>query len=230
MNSSCADLPRYGASSIVEPLLATRSTLRCEGRSMSVGRYAALAAVLAGGVCAALPFYKFNLASAASADANGTAPRSKVELQAPQIAVEARDEVAAALPSPASPSGTTASAVPTWYRPPSVSSTAYESPLPALPQLPIVRRASRSAATIHEPDFSQQPAPPGTPSPLPRGRRHRIVDGDSLPLLALRYLGDEHRAEEIARLNERVIGDPSLLPVGKEIEIPHLANDPSIAQ
>jgi hypothetical protein len=39
-------------------------------------------------------------------------------------------------------------------------------------------------------------------------------------LLALRYLGDKQRAEEIAALNRDVFSDPSLLPVGREILIP----------
>jgi nucleoid-associated protein YgaU len=51
-------------------------------------------------------------------------------------------------------------------------------------------------------------------------RKHRIADGDSLELLALRYLGDKARANEIAALNRDVLSDPSLLPIGREITIP----------
>jgi nucleoid-associated protein YgaU len=51
-------------------------------------------------------------------------------------------------------------------------------------------------------------------------RKHRIADGDSLELIALRYLGDKERANEIAALNRDVFSDPALLPVGREIAIP----------
>lgn len=52
-------------------------------------------------------------------------------------------------------------------------------------------------------------------------REHRIVDGDTLDRLALRYLGDAQRSEEIFELNRDRLRDPSILPVGKRLRIPH---------
>lgn len=57
-----------------------------------------------------------------------------------------------------------------------------------------------------------------------RGRaamvRHQIVDGDSLPELALRYLGDRQRGGELYQLNRDVLENPDLLPIGCVIKIP----------
>jgi len=80
--------------------------------------------------------------------------------------------------------------------------------------------ARNSASRIHEPDFSlPAPSPPPVVS-RPTVRKHRIADGDSLELLALRYLGDKDRASEIAALNRDVFSDPDLLPIGREINLP----------
>lgn len=51
-------------------------------------------------------------------------------------------------------------------------------------------------------------------------RTHIIVDGDSLPRLAARYLDDAERGEEIFQLNQGVLTDPELLPIGVELKIP----------
>lgn len=49
---------------------------------------------------------------------------------------------------------------------------------------------------------------------------HVVVDGDSLPRLAGRYLDDPHRGDEIYRLNRDVLPSPDLLPIGVELKIP----------
>jgi len=49
---------------------------------------------------------------------------------------------------------------------------------------------------------------------------HRIVDGDTLPELADRYLGSPDRAEEIFAANRAILADPSLLPIGARLHIP----------
>jgi nucleoid-associated protein YgaU len=54
----------------------------------------------------------------------------------------------------------------------------------------------------------------------PKLKEHRIVDGDTLELLAQRYLGDPQRAEEIFELNRDRLQHPDLLPVGKRLRIP----------
>jgi nucleoid-associated protein YgaU len=75
---------------------------------------------------------------------------------------------------------------------------------------------------LQSPDFPAAEVTPEQPRPVTTGprRKHRIVDGDSLRLIALRYFGDASRATEIAEINRDVIADPGLLPVGVEIVIP----------
>lgn len=96
----------------------------------------------------------------------------------------------------------------------------------------------RLAASIPIPSIAKQPpivtamAPPTIPaarlqphrervstSAVPE-KRHRIKDGDSLPSLAQRYLGDEERWPEIYQANREIISHPDLLVVGEELVIP----------
>lgn len=49
---------------------------------------------------------------------------------------------------------------------------------------------------------------------------HRVKDGDTLPQLAARYLGDPHRFMEIFEANRHVLASPDLLPIGVELIIP----------
>jgi nucleoid-associated protein YgaU len=49
---------------------------------------------------------------------------------------------------------------------------------------------------------------------------HTIVDGDTLSLLAKRYLGDANRWREIFEANRQVLSDPELLPIDAELRIP----------
>jgi len=51
-------------------------------------------------------------------------------------------------------------------------------------------------------------------------KRHRIVDGDTLPKLAVAYLGDRDQYLDIFHANRDVLSDPRLLPIGTEIAIP----------
>jgi hypothetical protein len=56
--------------------------------------------------------------------------------------------------------------------------------------------------------------------PVTPSRMHRIVDGDTLPSLAVRYLGDANRADEIFAANRQWLASPELLPLGKQLRIP----------
>jgi hypothetical protein len=72
---------------------------------------------------------------------------------------------------------------------------------------------------------SWRPAPV---APLPkrsRSRQHRLTDGDSLESLAERYLGDRARAGEIYEVNREVLPAADLLPLGKIIRIPPRERD-----
>lgn len=51
-------------------------------------------------------------------------------------------------------------------------------------------------------------------------RTHKIVDGDTLPDLAERYLGSADRYMEIYEANPYVLPGPDVLPIGVELKIP----------
>ncbi len=51
-------------------------------------------------------------------------------------------------------------------------------------------------------------------------RTHKIVDGDTLGVLADRYLGSADRYLEIYEANRDVLPSPQLLPIGAELQIP----------
>jgi nucleoid-associated protein YgaU len=51
-------------------------------------------------------------------------------------------------------------------------------------------------------------------------RLHKIIDGDTLPALATRYLGDAERYLEIYEANRAVLDSPDVLPIGTELTIP----------
>ena len=51
-------------------------------------------------------------------------------------------------------------------------------------------------------------------------RTHKIVDGDTLPALAERYLGSADRCMEIFEANRYALPGPDVLPIGVELTIP----------
>lgn len=54
----------------------------------------------------------------------------------------------------------------------------------------------------------------------PQERTHKIVDGDTLPALAKRYLGAAELAVDLYEANKYVLPDPEVLPIGVELRIP----------
>jgi nucleoid-associated protein YgaU len=54
----------------------------------------------------------------------------------------------------------------------------------------------------------------------PAEQTHKIVDGDTLPALAQRYLGSADRAAEIYDLNRTVLPRPEVLPIGVQLKLP----------
>jgi len=62
----------------------------------------------------------------------------------------------------------------------------------------------------------------------PPERTHRIVDGDTLPNLAQRYLGRPDRYQEIFERNRDVLKNPEILPIGAELRIPPSGSIPAI--
>ncbi len=87
-----------------------------------------------------------------------------------------------------------------------------EAAVPDLPAKFAAGDASRSTAP------SETQAEPAGSAVLPR--THKVVDGDSLALLAERYLGSASRANEIFSCNRDLLSDPELLPIGARLRIP----------
>ena len=109
----------------------------------------------------------------------------------------------------------------------------------------------RSSPTIVAP--ADQPAPPPElPKSYPNGGQpastrwgaslsemlpetasapptHRVIDGDSLAILAERYLGSATRAMEIYEANRSVLSQPEILPIGAQLKIPRATRFPTRA-
>jgi nucleoid-associated protein YgaU len=66
----------------------------------------------------------------------------------------------------------------------------------------------------------QRPPKPKADSTAVSFLLHRIVDGDTLPGLAQRYLGSSKRFTEILDANRDRLQSPDLLPIGAELRIP----------
>jgi nucleoid-associated protein YgaU len=83
--------------------------------------------------------------------------------------------------------------------------------------LPLFEAANESVPRIarHYPPAAQEAL-----IPPPAETRHRVIDGDTLPDLAERYLGDAGRAGAILEANRDVLASPELLPIGAMLRIP----------
>jgi hypothetical protein len=75
--------------------------------------------------------------------------------------------------------------------------------------------ASHSMAPL-----GQGVAPEGDLSEAAARKTHIVADGDSLPKLAERYLGDSGRSAELYERNRQLLTHPDLLPLGVELQIP----------
>jgi hypothetical protein len=86
-------------------------------------------------------------------------------------------------------------------------------------------RASAMQASYHPADRDRDQPGDDDASGM---RTHIVVDGDSLTKLADRYLDDPQQAQAIYRMNQGLLADPELLPIGVELRIPErgAAGDP----
>jgi nucleoid-associated protein YgaU len=112
------------------------------------------------------------------------------------------------------------------------------SPTPSLPDSATTRRTP----TVLRPRDGNQ-SPPGLPTDYPgdtaysegtaplagelntsagekQARTHKVVDGDTLRLLAERYLGSGEAAPAIYDANRNLLSRPEILPIGVELIIP----------
>lgn len=140
-----------------------------------------------------------------------------------------RQRIAHLTMPPLEPNGAPAASDPYGSAPALLGSPVESSPGSLAPQ----RRVTLRTAPAAEPN--RLAAPPVRPAPRLetaqgasdraadrqiRWQRHRIVDGDTLPALALRYLGSESRADEIYQANAQRLPSPHVLPLGVEINVP----------
>ncbi|HEX3999032.1 MAG TPA: LysM peptidoglycan-binding domain-containing protein [Pirellulales bacterium] len=154
-----------------------------------------------------------------NAGANDPATRSSATPQETNSHSQ-NDTVAAPTPSPPA---TPQPASPTSTPPPAADANDFHTAAGsaptkpaegALPDLPDRFSGNRSDSPSTS-DFHTEPSPDASPP-----QTHKIVDGDSLPMLAERYLGSASRAGEIFACNRDVLGDPELLPIGARLRIP----------
>ncbi|MGD0900332.1 MAG: tail protein X [Thermoguttaceae bacterium] len=162
-------------------------------------RIAAAVAVLVGGLSLALLFRHPDGRSDVPIPAGGD-----------QLVLHKRESPAVRPQDLTAPSGTPKepSSSPTMLRPTDGGAAA--------PDLARLYPAGGSQATSRW-GFSMGLDLPGRP---PAPVTHKIVDGDTLPALAQRYLGSADRASEIFEANRGILADPRLLPIGCELKIP----------
>lgn len=137
---------------------------------------------------------------------------------------------------PASPPGPQMPAPPTLEAPALDPPTQWASPAAtpvrevsqSLTQQRMPSDAWAAPAVAASPAWQAEPSsqltpltPPGEwEEPQSPARTHIVTDGDSLPRLAERYLGDRGRSTEIYELNREQLTHPELLPLGLELKLP----------
>lgn len=134
----------------------------------------------------------------------------------PDVAPDVAPAISAFRPSPPAPSAVQATAAPRVQ--PSLANVPERVQLgvPVFSELPSAKRAMQGTPLG---SVSLQGAPQPD-APRATRRKHRIRDGDTLPALARRYLGDSRLASRIFEANRDVLSHPDVLPLGISIVIP----------
>lgn len=195
---------------------------------MNVRHIAVIGALLAVGALGASPFYR----PQAHAVATINEPMTEVPnlSKAPTVTIAKEDHASSGERSPMPLVRVSDEASETdWANPTPIALTDTEIAPPLPPMIPVFRKTEIASSagkaaerTIREPLVGQTPTTHIVAQP--KARRHRITASDSLSGISRRYFGDESKASDIAAANSDVIRDPSLLPVGKMIEIPRGGN------
>ena len=184
-------------------------------------------AMLAGAICAALPFLRPSSPETAQRSADG----EQLQLRGVDTDEKFVNPISASegTPAPAELA---------------VAPVAADLEAPVVSRLPSLGRIS--PPPLLETGYPQElgPAVPlgapsfGAPEELPSSessgdeivaaprRRHKIRDGDTLESLARRYLGSQNRGDEIYAANRNVLPQRDLLPIGIEIIIPDQSASP----
>jgi hypothetical protein len=201
---------------------------------VSYKRYVVAGLVIVGGVAAAWPFRHARPSKAQALSVHeGTG--DGVFTMPQDVTLQVHPQTG---PSPAPDLITSPSAPGTLTRPASFNTVPVnEPPLEALPAPPFLPMAYESLLVpvgsspappisrdprVHEPLLPSADEPEVTQrdKPSPLWRKHRIVEGDTLPGLAQRYLGDASRAGEIHVANIDRLMNPEILPLGVTLLIP----------
>lgn len=107
--------------------------------------------------------------------------------------------------------------------PPSPAAESKPAPARLAPAAPAVAPAlarSYPETQLPRPDLASPGMVLAATGDVARPVRHRIADGDTLSLLAQRYLGSADRQLEIFAANRQVLSSPDLLPIGATLLIP----------
>lgn len=110
---------------------------------------------------------------------------------------------------------------------PPIASSKSPSPIPGESTTERTAQAATQnvPAVFIEPDRPTDPPPESWAADEQTERTHIVVDGDSLPKLAERYLDDRRRAWEIFAINRDVLSNPQLLPIGVVLKLPKKPRD-----
>ena len=201
---------------------------------MSYKRYVVAGLVMAGGVAAAWPFRHAQPPKPQALSLHEGA-LNQVFTGPQDLTLQVHPQTG---PSPAPELLSPSSGTGTLTRPASFNAVPTNEPpleaLPAPPFLPMSYEAlvpvgaapppqvSSGELHVHEPllpSAGEEPVPTAD-KPSPLWRRHRIVEGDTLPSLAQRYLGDASRSGEIHVANIDRLMNPEILPLGVTLLIP----------
>lgn len=200
-------------------------SLSIDGMSnmMRFGRFAWIA-VLLFGIVGAAPFYRENAKQHVEKQTSDlVAPSEKVALPlvAPAAITDVRlstaEESVLLLTEQKSPPPPLVQ-LPEWTTqpPPMVQWEATIPPTPPVnPYAHALDETKNTTAIVEPPRVALKPI-----AKPERVKKHRVVDGDSLRLLSLRYFGDESHMEAIFQANRAMVTHADLLPVGKELIIP----------
>ena len=186
--------------------------------------------IIAGGVCASLPFRRDATVSIPASDSEvasaheDPSPLLPLAVSPPSVTTEASEQTISGIPGAPSPyldngSERLERMVGNHSRSPSVVEE-----IPALPKDKSIAPPMLPVSfQVREPDESHRA--PWQPPKLAEGpaappREYRIRKLDTLEDLAERFLGSKDRAEELFEANSNVLKDRHILPLGAAIRIP----------
>lgn len=212
LNPSILEKWRTAVATLFDPGMGGVMTTATSEQNSLRGRFFAAAVVIGLGLLAAWPFYK-SAPPVPPYRRGSPVDGAKLILRNQDIILQVSSRVEESPAPSLPPRNAILASDQRTISPPEES--------PRLPDLPAQYRSLLDPNST-QPNANLPPAPGRVleASPLPPLREHVLVDGDTLSRLAERYLGSAARSGEILELNRDVLGDGSLLPIGKLLKIP----------